>query len=108
MLTNSALMDGNVLTMNSSQPSAEAVAVTKDRIFKVGTNGEISRWIGENTKVNILKERTVVLCFINTYLRVVTFRCFLGWIDLKCIKSSEEIQNFFSENDRLRSMLYRI
>ena len=85
-------MTGNVLIMDSSQPSAEAVAVKKDRIFKVGTNEEISRWIGKNTKVISLKERTVVLCFINTYLRVVTFGCFLGWIDLKCIKSIEEMQ----------------
>ena len=66
MLANSALIDGNVLTMNSFQPSAEAIAIKKDRIVKVGTNEEISPWIGKNTKVISLKERTVVLGFIDT------------------------------------------
>ena len=45
MLADLVLMDGNVLTMDSSQPSAEAIAVKKDRIVKVGTNDEIRRWI---------------------------------------------------------------
>ena len=39
------LVDGNILTMNLSHPSAEAVAVKKDRIVKVGTTEQISSWI---------------------------------------------------------------
>ena len=51
MWVNLVLTDGNVLTMNPSQSHAEAVAIRKDRIVKVGANSEVSRWIGKNTKI---------------------------------------------------------
>ena len=86
------LLDGNVLTMNPSQPRAEAIAIKKDRIVKVGANREISRWIGKNTKVIGLKERTVVPGFIDTHIHVVDFGRFLMWIDLRDVKSIEEMQ----------------
>jgi predicted amidohydrolase YtcJ len=86
------LVDGNVLTMNPSQPHAEAIAIRKDRIVKVGTNEEISRWIRKNTKVIELKERTVVPGFIDTHVHVVEFGRFLAWIDLKGVRSIEEMQ----------------
>jgi predicted amidohydrolase YtcJ len=46
-----ALTSGKVLTMNQSQPYAEAIAIKDDRIVQVGTNEEIEPWIGKNTKV---------------------------------------------------------
>jgi len=87
-----ALMDGNVLTMNPSQPHAEAITIKNDRIVKVGTNEEISRWIGRNTKIISLKERTVVPGFIDTHVHVVDFGRFLTWIDLRGVKSIEDMQ----------------
>ena len=48
-------MGGNVLTINPSHPCAEAIAMKKDRIVKVGANGEISRWIGKNTRIISLR-----------------------------------------------------
>jgi hypothetical protein len=86
------LLDGNVLTMNPSQPFAEAIAIEEDRIVKVGTNEEINQWIGKNTKVVELKKRTVVPGFIDTHVHVVDFGKFLRWIDLKDVKSIEEMQ----------------
>lgn len=65
------LMDGRVLTMNASQSHAEAIAIKKDRIVKVGTNREITRWIGENTKVISLNGKTAVPGFIDTHIHVV-------------------------------------
>jgi len=85
-------MDGNVLTMDSFQPSAEAVAIKKDRIVKVGTNDEISRWIGKNTKIINLKGRTVVPGLIDSHIHVADFGKFLMWIDLKDVNSIEEMQ----------------
>jgi len=86
------LKNGNVLTMNPSQPHAEAIAIKEERIVKVGTNEEISRWIGRNTKVIGLKGRTVVPGFIDTHVHVVDFGRFLTWIDLRGVKSIEEMQ----------------
>jgi len=88
-----ALTGGNVLTMNQSQPCAEAVAVKGDRIVKVGTNEEISQLIGENTRVIRLNGKTVVPGFIDTHIHVADFGRLLSWIDLSNAGSITEIQN---------------
>ncbi len=88
-----ALTSGKVLTMNQSQPYAEAIAIKDDRIVQVGTNEEIDPWIGKNTKVISLKGKTVVSGFIDTHIHVVDFGRFLTWIDLRDVKSIEEIQS---------------
>ena len=64
------LISSNVLTMNPSQPHVEAIAVKGDRIVKVGSNKEIDRLIGENTKVLSLEELTVVPGLIDTHLHI--------------------------------------
>jgi len=86
------LIGGKVLTMNLSQPYAEAIAIKNDKIVKIGKNGEISRWIGKNTKVINLKKRTVVPGFIDTHVHVADFGRLLTWIDLKDVKSIKEVQ----------------
>ena len=86
------LMGGKVLTMNSSQPYAEAIAVKNDRIVEVGKNEEISRWLGKNTKVINLKESTVVPGFIDTHVHVADFGRFLTLLDLRGVKSIEEMK----------------
>jgi predicted amidohydrolase YtcJ len=91
------LMDGNVLTMDLSQPSAEAIAVKKDRIVKVGTNEEIRRWIGKTTKVINLQGRTVVPGLTDSHIHVGDFGKFLMWIDLKDANSVEEMQRKIRE-----------
>ena len=87
------LMDGRVLTMNASQLHAEAIAIKKDRIVKVGANKEITRWIGKNTKVIGLEGKTVVPGFIDTHVHIADFGRMLVWVDLKGIKSIQEMQS---------------
>ncbi len=88
-----ALTGGNVLTMNLSQPCAEAVAVKGGRIFKVGTNEEISQLIGKDTKVIRLKGKTVVPGFIDTHIHVADFGRLLTWVELDDVNSIKEMQN---------------
>jgi predicted amidohydrolase YtcJ len=92
-----ALTGGNVLTMNQSQPCAEAVAVKGDRIVKVGTNKEISQLIGENTRVIRLNGKTVIPGFIDTHIHVTDFGRLLAWIDLSNADSIMEIQNLLKK-----------
>jgi predicted amidohydrolase YtcJ len=87
------LMDGRVLTMNASQLHAEAIAIKKDRIVKVGANKEIARWIGKNTKVIGLEGKTVVPGFIDTHIHIADFGRMLVWVDLRGIKSIQEMQS---------------
>jgi predicted amidohydrolase YtcJ len=87
------LIDGKVLTMNESQPCAEAVAVKCDRILKVGKTEEISRLIGKDTKIVYLDWRTVVPGFIDTHIHVADFARLLMWMDLVSVNSIMELQS---------------
>ena len=93
MLADLALINGNVITMNSSQPSAEAVAIKNDQIVKVGTNEEINQYIGVCTKILNLQGVTVVPGFIDSHIHVADFGKFLTWVDLKDADSIKELQN---------------
>jgi predicted amidohydrolase YtcJ len=97
MLADLALIDGNIITMDSSQPSAEAVAIKKNRIVKVGTNKEIKSCIGKDTKVINLKGRTVVPGLIDAHIHVSDFGKFLTWLDLKNAKSIKEMKTKIQE-----------
>ena len=91
------LIHGNVLTMNPTQPRAEALAVTKDRIVKVGSEDEITQLIGGNTRVLDLKGKTVVPGFIDTHIHVADFGRTLAWIDLKQAISIRALQALVRE-----------
>ena len=92
MFADLALINGNILTMNSSQPRAEAVAIKKDRIVKVCTNKEIKSWIGKRTKVINLEGRTVVPGLTDAHIHVADFGKFLTWLDLKNVNSIEDMK----------------
>jgi predicted amidohydrolase YtcJ len=91
------LIKGNVITMNSSQPSAEAIAIKKGKIVKVGRNKEINSWIGKTTKIVNLEDRTVVPGLIDSHIHVADFGKFLTWIDLTTVSSIEELQKKVKE-----------
>jgi predicted amidohydrolase YtcJ len=93
-----ALTGGKVLTMNQSQPHAEAIAIKADRIVQVGTNEEIAPWIGKNTKVVSLKGKTVVPGFIDTHVHVADFGRLLRWIDLSEACSIKEMRESLSRH----------
>jgi len=97
MFADLVLIDGNVLTLCSSQPSAEAVAIKEDRIVKVGTSDEIRRWIGDDTKVIDLQGRTVVPGFIDSHIHVGDFGRFLTWVNLNDAGSIQEVQRRIRE-----------
>ncbi len=92
-----ALINANVRTMNPQQPAAQAVAVRKNKIAKVGTNQEINHLIGKDTKVISLDGKTVVPGLIDTHIHVADFgRCLL-WLDLTNAESIKELQNLLKE-----------
>ncbi len=87
------LTDGHILTMNTSQFQAEAIAIKKDRIVQVGTKTEVGRWIGKETKVINLEGKTVVPGFIDTHVHVADFGRMLTWVDLSDVNSISELMN---------------
>jgi hypothetical protein len=92
-----ALINANVRTMNPPQSVAQAIAIRKNKIAKVGTNHEINQLIGKGTKVISLDGKTVVPGLIDTHIHVADFgRCLL-WLDLTSAESIQELQSLLKE-----------
>ncbi len=92
-----ALVNGKVRTMNPSKPTAEAIAIRKDRIIKVGANEEVKLFVGKNTRVVDLQGKTVVPGFIDTHIHVADFGRFLLWLDLGGTESITDLQRRLRE-----------
>ncbi len=98
------LIDGKILTMNKTQPYAEAIAVKDNHILKVGSSEEISRLIGKETKIVYLDYRTVVPGFIDTHIHVADFGRFLMWLNLTDTRSITQMLNLLALRlDRMSS-----
>ncbi|HJS73869.1 MAG TPA: amidohydrolase family protein, partial [Vicinamibacteria bacterium] len=67
---NLVLRGGNVITVDSRNTVASAIAVRGNRIAAVGTDDEISRWIGPRTEVVELSGRSVLPGFIDAHTHV--------------------------------------
>ena len=59
--------NGNVYTANNKTPQAEAIAVKADRIVFVGSNADVQKHVGPNTRVVDLKGNTVVPGFTDSH-----------------------------------------
>jgi predicted amidohydrolase YtcJ len=83
--------------MNPRQPVAQAIAIRKNKIVKVGTNQEINQLIGNGTKVISLEGKTVVPGLIDTHIHVADFgRCLL-WLELSSAESIKELQHLLKQ-----------
>jgi len=89
--------------MNPIQPLAQAVAIQKNKIIKVGTNQEIKPLISEATKIIDLNRKTIVPGFIDTHIHVADFGKCLFWLDLTSVRSIEELQNLLKEKTKQTS-----
>lgn len=94
------LINGNIITMKTSKPRAQAAAILNSRIVEVGSNAEVKRLIGKNTKTIDLRGKTVVPGFIDTHAHMASLGHSLTWIDLRGINSIKEMQKKLQ--DRVR------
>ena len=58
------LTNGRVVTVEESQPEAQAIAVTGDRIVAVGSSGDIRPYVGPATKVVDVNGQLVIPGFV--------------------------------------------
>ena len=85
------LTNANIYTVNESQPKAEAIAVVNDTIAFVGSNEEVSDWIGEETQVLNLEGKTVTPGLIEGHAHFMGVGENALNLDLLQVKSFEEI-----------------
>ncbi len=59
--------NGNVYTVNETQPTAQAIAIKGDRIVFVGSNNDARKFVGAKTRVVDLKGNTVAPGFTDSH-----------------------------------------
>ncbi|HET6572647.1 MAG TPA: amidohydrolase [Fimbriiglobus sp.] len=84
------LSGGKVWTGDPKQPEAQAVAVWRDRILKVGTDADVRPLVGPNTRVIDLAGRRVVPGFIDSHAHVLGGGMQLSRVELKDAKDEAE------------------
>ncbi len=92
-----ALINGNIVTVDSLMPSAEALAVAGDTIVAVGTTEEISALVGENTRVIDLEGRLAIPGFIEGHGHYMGLGEAKRILDLTKVNSWEEIVAMVNE-----------
>jgi hypothetical protein len=58
------LTNGKVITVEDTQPEAQAIAVRGDRIAAIGSNADVQRFVGPATEVLDLKGQLVIPGFV--------------------------------------------
>ena len=85
------LTNGNVVTVDPALPTAEAVAMTGDRITAVGSNDEIAAYIGDATDVIDLGGQTAIPGLIEGHGHYTSFGGSLLILDFRYANSWAEI-----------------
>ncbi len=75
------LVNGKIITVDSSDTIAEAVAVRDGRILKAGSTAEIKRLAGRRTRIIDLKGRTVLPGFIDSHEHCIRRGLQADWVN---------------------------
>lgn len=70
-LADVVLLSGKVLTVDARGSVAEAVAVQGERLLAVGTNAQIRKYVGENTRTIQLGGKTVVPGLVESHVHAI-------------------------------------
>lgn len=94
------LLNGKVWTVERDIPEAQAIAVWRDRILKVGSDDEIKPLVGPKTKVIDLKGRRVTPGFHDSHLHFLGGGEQLSRVELKDAKNEAEFGKRLVEFDK--------
>ena len=68
--------NGEIITIDKEDNINESVAIIDNKIIAVGTNEEVSPWIGADTKVIDLQGKTLLPGFIDAHIHFVLYGVF--------------------------------
>lgn len=87
------LLNANIITMDASHPTAEALAVLRDRIIDVGDSERIMELAGPKTKTIDLHGKTILPGLIDCHNHLVEFDLSLKTLDLRGAQSIHELKD---------------
>ena len=86
------LLGGKVLTVDANDGTAEAIAISGNRISAVGGTDEIRALVGENTSVIELDGRTVIPGLTDSHIHVIraglTWAQEISWADIPTLDNA--------------------
>ena len=85
------IINANIRTIDEKNPRAEAVAITRNKISAVGTNEEIHKFIGENTKTIDAAGKFVLPGFNDSHVHFLATGNQFFSVNLKGVKTRDEI-----------------
>lgn len=97
MLADLILINGKVITMNPSQPFAQAVAINAGRVVAVGSNAEIKKHIGKTAKIIDLRRKPLVPGLTDTHVHMADFGLSLSRVNLRGVTSIKGMQKLLQE-----------
>jgi predicted amidohydrolase YtcJ len=91
------VLNGKVWTVDPAKPLAGALAVVGDRIVAVGTNEEIQKWVGPNTRTIDARGNTVLPGLIDAHVHFSTGGFDISGVQLKDARTREEFAQRIGE-----------
>ncbi|MGA3235730.1 MAG: amidohydrolase [Bryobacteraceae bacterium] len=85
------LRNGKVVTMNGAQPVAQAIAALGDKIAAIGSNGDVAKWIGPQTKVIDLHGQLAIPGFIEGHGHFIGIGEYRLGLDLREARTWDQI-----------------
>ncbi len=92
-----AILNSNVITLNSKKPNAEAIAIKNGKIVAVGSNKEIHKHIGKKTKIIDAKGKTVIPGLVDCHVHMTGFGQRLQNLELRNVRSIKKLQQKLKE-----------
>ncbi|MEM2108535.1 MAG: amidohydrolase, partial [Candidatus Bathyarchaeia archaeon] len=86
------ILNADVVTLNPNQPKAAAIAVRDEKIVDVGSNQQIRKHVGKQTRVINAKGRTVFPGFVDCHIHMTSFGFSLQYLNLRSVKSVKQLQ----------------
>lgn len=91
------VINANVRTMDKTNPKAQAIAVKGRKIFFVGSNDEVKKFIASNTKTIDANGKLVIPGFNDSHVHFMDGGAGLSSVDLRDAKTPEEFVKRIAE-----------
>jgi predicted amidohydrolase YtcJ len=91
------ILDANVITLDSKQPKAEALAIQNGKIIAIGSSKEIRKYVGNETRIVDAKNGTVVPGLVDCHVHMTGFGWSLQTLGLRDVESIKELQKNLKE-----------
>src|SRR3989441_1783396 len=86
------ILNARIYTVNPQQPSAEALAISGEKILAVGTKNEIEKYRGASTRIIDAQGHLVLPGFVDCHIHFMDGSMGLTRVDLNDAKTVAEIQ----------------